>query len=126
MADLRSGDAAKGFIGFGSCIGPVYGRFFGVVNSLGAGEVGWEPPYKAAFDAVRFNDFPTDVAPKEVEGPGCNPPWSSCSSTSVCGIRPLERRVGGVGVVGYSEVANVLGVTRLDCDREVEVEEDAL
>ena len=93
IAERRSGDAANGLIGFGSLIGPVYGRFLGVVKSLDEGDVGG---FNAAFDAVLFRVF----AATPLDGPACKEVSSSWSSLT--DIRELDRRVGGVGVVGYS------------------------
>ena len=119
IAERRSGEAANanGFIGFGSCIGPVYGRFLGVVSSLVAGEGGC---WRAAFDAVRLSVL--DGCDRS-EGPACRD-TSSLSSSSFSRYseyRPLDcRRVGGVGVVGNSLGAMTLGVARLVCDADDE------
>lgn len=111
-------------MGLGSCIGPVYGRFLGVVKSLEAGEGGC---CRAAFDAVRFNVL--DGCDRS-EGPACRD-ISSLSSSSLSRYseyRPLDcRRVGGVGVVGNSLGGMTLGVARLawDVDDEATCELDA-
>lgn len=77
IAERRNGEAANGLMGFGSCIGPVYGRFLGVVNSLCAGDVGC---CKAALDAVLFSVL---AGCDEEDGPACNdtPSLSSLSSS---------------------------------------------
>lgn len=69
-ADRRSGDAANGLIGFGSLIGPVYGRFLGVVNNRDVGDVGG---FSAAFDAVLLSV----LVAIPLEGPACNDVSSS-------------------------------------------------
>jgi hypothetical protein len=65
----------------------------GVVNNLEVGDVG---RFKAAFDAVLLR---VCVA-TPLDGPACKE--VSSSSMSFSDILELERRVGGVGVVGYS------------------------
>jgi hypothetical protein len=72
MADFRNGEAAKGFMGFGSCIGPVYGLFLGDVRSFEAGDRGAASVLElsAALEAVRLRDLPCPCKPKEVDGPG--------------------------------------------------------
>lgn len=88
---------------------------FSAVEVEAIGEEGW----RSAILAVRFRlPWPFANIVRSV--------WLGPASALVCREGKVVRRAGGVGVVGYSDVGIVRGVTLVpvDCQAEVDVEAD--